>query len=77
MTEASDSASLDPFHFYEVLDRTSVVSELFDFSIATHPVVETDPELAKLVGQVEDLLGAIYQRAGTLLDDKLDEADES
>lgn len=76
MAEPDNHTPLDPFHFYEVLDRTSVVAELFDLSLATHPVVETDPELSGLIEQVADLLGAIYQRAGALLDEKLDEADE-
>lgn len=67
---------LDPFHYYEVLDRTSVVAELFDFSLAGHPVVESDAELAELTERVGGLLEAIYERAGDLLDAKLDELDE-
>ncbi len=66
---------LDPFHYYEVLDRTSVVAELFDFSIAGHPVVDADTELAELAEQVGGLLEAIYGRASDLLDAKLDELD--
>ena len=67
---------LDPFHYYEVLDRTSVVAELFDFSLGGHPVVDSDTELSELVEQVEGLLEALYERASDLLDEKLDEMDE-
>ena len=67
---------LDPFHYYEVLDRTSVVAELFDFSLAGHPVVESDGELSELTERVGALLEAIYERASDLLDEKLDELDE-
>ncbi len=57
-----------------MLDRTSVIAELLDLSIAIHPVLETDSELSGLIEQVENLLGAIYQRAGALLEEKLNEA---
>lgn len=67
---------LDPFHYYEVIDRTSVVAELFDFSLGGHPVVESDADLSDLVEQVGGLLEAIYERASDLLDAKLDELDE-
>lgn len=67
---------LDPFHYYEVLDRASVVAELFDFSIAGHPVVDSDAELTELAEQVGGLLEALYERASDLLDAKLDELDQ-
>ena len=71
--ELHHEVPLDAWHFFELMDRSSVLEHLFDFSIASHPVADSDDELRALIEQIGDLLGDLYQRAGVLLDERLDD----
>ncbi len=53
----------DEFHRHEVYDRASVILDLFSRSIAEHPVVENDKELAAEAEKACDALYRFYSKA--------------
>lgn len=57
---------IDPFAYHEAMDRTSVLLELLDLSIATHPVTKHHPEVFKSYEKVAEALAELYQVTGSL-----------
>ena len=57
---------LDDFHRHEALDRTSIFADQFESHVASHPVIELDPELKSQASEIIDRLAALYQAVGKL-----------
>jgi len=55
--------NLDKFHHHEVLDRTHVIRCLIEDSLCTHPA--TSKKMKKRLDKVQQLLGEVYQMAGS------------
>lgn len=57
---------LDSYHYHEVMDRISVVAEIFHNSVYIHEVVSSETKLRQLCDQAADLLQQCYEEAGKL-----------
>ncbi len=57
---------IDDFHRHEALDRASIFADQFETHVASHPVIELDPELKSQAGEIIDRLAALYQAVGRL-----------
>ena len=49
---------------HEALDRTHVVSTLFDDVLVEHPYIVAHPDLKEQVDRISELLGDLYQAIG-------------
>lgn len=60
----------DEFHYHELMDRLSVMVDIFENTIASHSVVENltpkHQKLIELVGEAGQALANCYQEAGLL-----------
>jgi hypothetical protein len=64
--DAAGEAAIDDFHRHEALDRTSIFADQFESHVASHPVIELDPELRFQANEIIDRLAALYQAVGRL-----------
>lgn len=55
---------IDELSVHEVLDRSSIAMENFEYFIMSHPFVRKTPSLKKKSEMVFDQLYAFYQKAG-------------
>lgn len=60
-----DEIKLDRFHWHEMIDRVHVVRCMFDDHIADHPCASYEG-LRDDIDQIQDLLWALYQKAGAI-----------
>ncbi|HZL35114.1 MAG TPA: hypothetical protein VFC78_07380 [Tepidisphaeraceae bacterium] len=61
------SRQFDDFSRHEVYDRASVVLELFESSVADHPVVTSDKSLSAEAEKVTDAIYRFYRKAAAKL----------
>ncbi len=59
----SEAAILGPYGQHEVVDRSSMIFELFCEKVQEHLVVENDPELKRLAEETADKLHDFYHHA--------------
>lgn len=64
--ETEEQAPIDGYHRHEALDRTSIFADQFESHVASHPVIELDPELKAQADEIIDRLAALYQAVGRL-----------
>lgn len=55
---------LTEYYWHEALDRSFVVSEMFEQFILYSPAVQQTPHLLQLASKISDDLGALYQAIG-------------
>ena len=58
-----DNGVLGPYGQHEVVDRSSMIFELFCEKVQEHLVVENDPELKQLAKETADKLYDFYNQA--------------
>lgn len=61
------SAKITSYHWFEVLDRISVIQETIETYIRNHSV--DDEHLKDIVDKAQECLGEAYQYAGNKLDE--------
>jgi hypothetical protein len=54
----------DPYLAHEALDRTSVIEEMVDRFLLTHPYVAFNSDVLALIEQASDALASAYQLIG-------------
>jgi hypothetical protein len=60
----------DPMSAHEVMDRSYIVSDIWDCFVAGHEFVAGHPELREKAEAISNLLGEFYQLSGKIaLDD--------
>ena len=57
---------LDQYHYFEVMDRSSVVMDHFATHVCDHPAVTQDKKLEKACEKVIDDLNKVYQLSAQL-----------
>jgi hypothetical protein len=55
---------VDAYSRHELLDRTHVVSILFDTTVVKHPAAQVDIHITAAIDDVEAALGELYQLIG-------------
>lgn len=54
----------DPFSLHEALDRASIIGDLFERTVATHPSIASRPEAAEKVQEITAAFADLYQLLG-------------
>lgn len=57
---------MDKYDIHEALDRTEMLSTVFDQYVRQAPAVVANPKLAVLAEKISDTLGELYQELGAL-----------
>lgn len=57
---------LDMFYYHEALDRSYVVADIIDRTLAEHPAIKMHPDLEKKVLKAQELIVEVYQELGGL-----------
>lgn len=65
-------AAVDAFGWHELLDRASLVADLFDRRVAEHPACVSNRALAREARAISDRLFEFYQRVGRVTYDGSD-----
>lgn len=52
---------LDQFHYHELLDRLSMVSEIVDKHLQQHPTAKIETTIGQLISEANDKLTKAYQ----------------
>lgn len=63
---------LDEFHYHEALDRTSMICDILEMQVASHPVFAQHKDLKKLLDGAIDSLYAVYSKVGEKIIDRED-----
>lgn len=58
---------LDEFHYHEALDRTYIVTNFVESSLAEHPVFTQNDELGKEINKIISDMSNLYQRIGGMI----------
>lgn len=72
----ADFKNIDKWHHHEILDRTMMISDMFDQYIGHHPLAE-HPELREAVNRISEDLADLYQAIGDLMPLEKDEKSDS
>lgn len=56
---------LNPGNWHEATDRTDCVINIIQEMLLKHPAIITDKEIREKVKAAQDLLGEVYQLAGS------------
>lgn len=62
----SKKSKLDEFHYHEALDRSYVVGEIIENTLATHPVIKKHKQLKTKIEKAQELIIEVYQELGGL-----------
>ncbi len=65
-TDDFDNTPMDDYHRHEALDRTAIFADQFESHVASHPVIELEPDLKSQADEIIDRLAALYQAVGRL-----------
>jgi len=60
----------DEFSYHEVLDRASIIADMFDEQILQHEAMEEQPEMKKEAEEICGLLHDFYQHWGSVRHEK-------
>ena len=63
-TPKAEEPRIDEFHKHEALDRAHLFSDQFERHLASHPFIETTPQLKDKADQIANALGDLYQAIG-------------
>ncbi|WP_308388821.1 hypothetical protein [Acidithiobacillus sp. AMEEHan] len=69
---AANSQPPDPWSYFEVVERLSMIRELFNRSLEEHPVLSAEAELQKRYREAQEKINALYELAGQIFDQRLD-----
>ena len=61
---------VDEFSYHEVLDRVSIIADMFDEHILQHNVLRCEPELKEEAAIICELLHKFYQQWGSVRSEK-------
>jgi hypothetical protein len=64
---------LDEFHYHEALDRTSMLCDILQDQLMTHPVFQTEENLKKLLEFTIISLYDVYSNVGAIMVEKFHE----
>jgi hypothetical protein len=64
------SDHVDEFSYHEVLDRASMIADMFDDYIAQHTALKHEPKLKKEADMICELLHDFYQHWGSVRSEK-------
>ncbi|ETR72675.1 MAG: hypothetical protein OMM_07384 [Candidatus Magnetoglobus multicellularis str. Araruama] len=64
-----DHYEINPGHYFEFMDRTSIALDYVYQFLGSHPLISKEPQLKAVYQKVEDALADLYQLSGRL-DDK-------
>lgn len=56
----------DSYSFHEIIDRTHLVSEMFETYVSEHSAVQQIPQLRERAGLIAEALADYYQLAGAV-----------
>ena len=62
-----DATELDAFHYHEVLDRLTIVHEMIENCLISHPVCEKHSQLKDAIEKAQDALSDAYLELGSLI----------
>ncbi|WP_312261021.1 hypothetical protein [Candidatus Igneacidithiobacillus taiwanensis] len=69
---AANSQPPDPWSYFEVVERLSMIRDLLNRSLEDHPVLAAEVELQKRFRDAQEKLNALYELAGQIFDQRLD-----
>jgi len=55
---------LDEYHYHEMLDRLSVITQTIDQHLQQHPVAKIESDIGSLITEAIDKLTVAYQLTG-------------
>jgi hypothetical protein len=61
-----DHSEINPGHYFEFMDRTSIALDYVYQYLGSHPVIAKEPQLKNAYQKVEEALADLYQLAGRL-----------
>lgn len=67
LQEVPEDRAINPGHYREVLDRSSVAMAHFDDFVASHPVIRRDEELKTMAHEASSAMFRLYQKLGSLV----------
>jgi len=62
----------DPWSYFEVVERLSMIRELFTRSLEDHPVLQLESELQSRFREIQEKLNGLYELAGQIFDQRLE-----
>jgi len=62
-----DAIELDAFHYHEVLDRLTIVHEMIENCLISHPVCEEHMYIKELVEKAQEHLTDAYMEMGSII----------
>jgi hypothetical protein len=62
-----DATGLDAFHYHEILDRLTIINEMIENCLISHPVCEKHSQLKDAIEKAQDALGDAYLELGSLI----------
>jgi hypothetical protein len=62
-----DAIELDAFHYHEVLDRLTIVHEMIENCLISHPVCEEHMYIKELVEKAQEHLADAYMEMGSII----------
>jgi len=62
-----DATELDAFHYHEVLDRLTIVHEMIENCLISHPVCEEHMYIKELVEKAQEHLADAYMEMGSII----------
>lgn len=63
---SNEVQALDEFHAHEAMHVAHVLQNMVAHELEGHPAVAAYPEVSRLVGEVQDRLGELYQAIGRI-----------
>jgi hypothetical protein len=62
-----DNRELDAFHYHELLDRLTIVHEMIENCLISHPVCEEHMYIKELVEKAQEFLADAYMEMGSII----------
>lgn len=66
LVESDEPVAINPGHYFEFLDRSSVAIDYLYQFLGSHPLLKEEPELKKLYEKADEALAKLYVEAGNL-----------
>lgn len=70
------SFKVDTHHYFEIMDRSSILLSNLDNFLIQNPATKAEPTIAEKLERIGELLVEVYQEAGAQYLKKIEEDDE-
>ena len=57
---------LDEFHYHEVMDRLTLISDVLDRHILSHPICDKHPEIQEMINKILDDIVDVYSKVSNI-----------